>query len=298
MSDSERWEAAQALRKKKQKRSKSNNRLLGPVEDVIFNEMEERNAHRDTLHLHPSEMAKGTWCLRETYYKMTGEPTTNPEVFSFRTINLFAEGHFSHEKWQEWLRRAGVLWGNWKCPWCGNKWEAQSPAHCPKCFEGPPKYAEVDIYDEKHKIMGHTDGWIKDSEGEALLEIKTLGVGTLMFEAPTLFKAYRDGHVPLDEVWKRIKRPLASHNRQIQLYMYVLGVPKAIVIYEWKPTQEVKEFHIELDMDVVQPLLDGALALLDDIDEGRLPLRPREATDRDSDVCRYCQFKDTCWEEK
>lgn len=292
----ERWESAQALRKVKKKRNKKNRRLLDPVEDVIFNEMEERNAHRDTEHLHPSEMAKANWCLRQTYYKMTDTTPSNPETFGFRRINLFAEGHFTHEKWQEWLRRAGVLWGDWKCKWCGHKWEDQSPSHCPVCYEGPPVYAEVTIYNEQYKIMGHTDGWIKDEEGEALLEIKSLGIGTLMFEAPTLFQAYRDGHVSLDEVWTRIKRPLASHNRQVQLYMYLLNVPKAIVLYEWKPTQDTKEFHVELDMEVVQPLLDGCLAILDSLDDGSVPLRPRDATSRESDVCKYCQFKDKCWE--
>lgn len=298
MSGTDKWEAAQALRKIKQKKSKSNKRLLAPVEDVIFNEMKERNAKRDTLHLHPSEISKGDWCLRRTYYKMTDTEETNPEVFSFRKVNIFAEGHFSHEKWQEWLRRAGVLWGDWQCRACGHKWTAQSPECCPECSHTPPIYKEVEVYDDKYKIMGHTDGWIRDDEGEALLEIKTVGVGTLAFEAPSLFGAYRDGLISLDELWKRIKRPLATHNRQIQLYMYVLGVDKAVVIYEWKPTQDVKEFHIELDMEVVQPLLDGALALLDDIEDGRTPLRHQDASGPDSDVCRLCAYKDKCWEDQ
>jgi rubrerythrin len=298
--DSEKWLAAQATRKVKRKRSKSNDRILGPIEDVVFNEMKERNAGRDTLHLHPSEMAKADWCLRSTFYKMTGVEESNREVFSLRMMNIFAEGHSIHEKWQEWLRRAGVLWGDWRCRGCEEKFTALAPTECPGCGQMHRgfDYLEVDVYDDKHKIMGHTDGWIKDDEGEALLEIKTVGIGTLAFEAPSLFQAYRDGHVSLDEVWKRIKRPLSTHNRQIQLYMYVLGVDKAVVLYEWKPTQEVREFHIELDMDVVQPLLDGALAVLDSIQDGSVPLRPREATSSDSDICARCSFKDRCWEDE
>jgi rubrerythrin len=297
MSDSDRWEAAQALRKTRKKRDKKNNRVLGPAEDAIFAEMGERNSQRDTKHLHPSDISKGNWCLRQTYYKMTDTTPTNPETFTLRKINLFAEGHFTHEKWQEWLRRAGILWGNWLCQWCHHKWEALSPSHCPVCYEGPPKYAEVDIYDAEYHIIGQADGWLKDDMGDAILEIKSLGVGTLMFEAPTLFQAFRDGHLDLDEVWKRIKRPLATHNRQVQLYMYFLGVHKAVVLYEWKATQEVKEFHIELDMDVVNPMLTGALAVLDSLKDNTVPLRPQAATDRSSEVCTYCQFKDECWGE-
>lgn len=295
----DRWEAAQVTRAIRKKREKSNDRLLGVIEDVVFNEMEERNSHRDTEHLHPSEMSKNNWCLRQTFYKMTGEEQTNPEVFSFRTMNIFAEGHSIHEKWQEWLRRAGVLWGKWKCKVCEHEWVALAPDNCPSCHQDrlPPFYKEVSIYNERYHIMGHTDGWIKDDEGEALLEIKTVGVGTLAFEAPSLFQAYRDGDLTVDDVWKRIKRPLATHNRQIQLYMYCLNVPKAVVLYEWKPTQEVKEFHISLDMEVVQPLLDGALAVLDSLKDGSTPLRPREAYGPDSDVCKYCAFKEKCWNE-
>ena len=297
MTDDARWAAAQTQRAKKKKRDKSNKRLLGPLEEVIYKQMDERNSHRDTDHLHPSEMAKANWCLRQTFWKMQGLPESNPEVYNLRKMNIFAEGHNIHDKWQEWLRAAGVLWGNWDCKWCGHRWEELSPSHCPECFEGPPKYAEVDLYDDKHKIMGHTDGWIKDAEGDALLEIKSVGIGTIRWEAPSMYEAYEHGDITLDDLWKRIRRPLASHNRQIQLYMYVLGVPKAVVLYEWKPTQEVREFHLELDMDVVQPLLDGALAVLDSMADLTVPLRPVDATGPTCNTCRFCNYREDCWSD-
>jgi len=296
--DSEKWAAAQVQRRMRKKRAKANSRLLDPLEEVIYKEMEDRNRSRDKKHLHPSEMAKANWCLRQTWYKMTDVTESNPETFNFRKMNIFAEGHYIHAKWQEWMRRAGVLWGTWNCQWCDHSWEGLAPTICPECYHGPPVYGEVSLFDEDHQIMGNTDGWIKDEHGEALVEIKSVGIGTIRWEAPSLYAAYEAGDIDLDGLWKRIRRPLATHERQIQLYMYVLGVHDAIVLYEWKPTQEVREFHIKLDMGVVQPLLDGALAVLDSIRDGSVPLRPIAASSKSSDVCRFCAYKDTCWEQK
>ena len=297
MSSTDPWIHAERL--KKAKRTKANHRLTGAIEGIVFNEMNERNEERDTEHLHPSEMAKNDWCLRQSYYKMTKEKESNPEsTANFRRMNIFAEGHAIHDKWQEWLRRAGILWGNWKCIGCYDTWEALAPAHCPSCGNTRTvRYAEVPLYSKKYHIIGHTDGVIRDDEGEALLEIKSVGLGTIRWDAPQMYEAYEDGRIDLDELWKRIKRPLAAHNRQIQLYMFILGIHKAVVIYEWKPTQEVREFKVDLDMEVVQPLLDGALAVQDSLKDKVPPLRFSGAT-RSSKACRFCPYKTTCYDSE
>ena len=94
------------------------NRLQGKIEVALLAEAAEKNAKRDTVHLHPSEMAKERWCPRQSWYKIRGTETTNNESFSFNRLNIFAEGDAIHSKWQRWMHKAGILIGDWKCLAC------------------------------------------------------------------------------------------------------------------------------------------------------------------------------------
>jgi CRISPR/Cas system-associated exonuclease Cas4 (RecB family) len=78
--------------------------------------------------------------------------------------------------------------------------------------------------------------------------------------------------------------------------MYCRNLHNAIVIYEWKPTQEFKEFHLSYDHALVQPMLDGAKLVLGAIEEGIAPSRPQGY--RKSVECRFCPFKEHCWNGK
>ena len=270
-------------------------RLLGKVERVLLQSSEKRNQQRDTAHLHPSEMAKENWCPRQSYFKMTDMEVSDPESFSFQRLNIFEEGHYIHAKWQDWMHQTGILVGFWKCNRCGDKWWAKSPDRCPACFEQDFRYAEVPLSNEEYHILGHADGQIEDDQGEALVELKSVGLGTIRFDAPALYKAYETGDIKLDELWKRIKRPLASHNRQIQIYMFCKNIHNAVVIYEWKPTQEVKEFALKYDPSVVKPLLEGAKSILEAIKDDMPPVKPASATSTSCATCKFCPFKSKCW---
>jgi len=274
----------------------SEKRLLGKIERVLLQDSADRNSQRDTAHLHPSEMAKENWCPRQSFYKMTDKEVSNPESFSFQRLNIFEEGHYIHAKWQHWMHQTGILVGNWKCKRCKHRWYAKAPSRCPECYEMDLVYAEIPLKNEEHHIIGHADGLIEDENGEALVELKSVGLGTIRFDAPTLYKAYSDGEITLDELWKRVKRPLSSHNRQIQLYMYCTGVHSAVVIYEWKPTQEVREFGLKFSPEVVEPMLEGARQVIKALADDKTPDRPKSATHKSSATCKFCPYKQTCWE--
>lgn len=258
---------------------------------------EEKNGHRDTDHIHPSEMASENWCPRATWYKITGEEISDPDRVTFQRLNIFAEGDTIHEKYQNLLHRAGILIGMWKCLVCGNKWWDKSPASC-NCGSTLIKYAEVPLSDPAHRIMGNADGLCEDDDGEWLLEIKSVGLGTVRYDAPNLHAAYANGTISLDELWKRIKRPLAAHNRQIQLYMNTTGIHDAIVLYEWKPNQEVREFAVKFDPDVVKPMLDKCDAIIQAIEDETPPPKPEAAVNKSCNLCQYCDYKSTCWAKK
>lgn len=275
-----------------------NRRVLGPIEEAMREDMILNNSTRDTVHLHPSEMAKNDWCTRATWYKVKDTSQSNPENLNLRRINILAEGNNIHDKWQTWMRRAGILAGNWKCRVCHHKWwEDAPPSICPECEASPEliRYAEVPVEDTEHRIIGHADGLIIDQTGKALIEIKSVGLGTIRWDAPKMYELYEDGTLGIDALWKRLKRPLTTHLRQINLYMHCTGIHDAVVIYEWKPTQEVKEFQITYDPALVDPMLAKALTLIDDIDNDVLPPRYPGAM-KSKQPCVFCSYKSTCFE--
>ena len=273
-------------------------RILTDVEAVLQTETKDRDAHRDTEHFHPSELAKDNWCPRSTWYKITGEEVSNQQRRNLRLLNIVTEGNNIHDKWQRWMHKAGGLWGWWKCKKCKVKWDALSPSECPDCGSTDIEYKEVPIDLPKYKMIGHADGvWI-DDDGKVVVEIKSVGLGTLRWEAPKLYEAYEDGKLSLDDLWKRIRRPLTSHRRQVNLYMYALGISNAVVIYEWKPDQDVKSFELSFNMELIEPILEGITQVMDCLEDDVAPPRHADATSKSCDVCRFCAYRSTCWSKK
>jgi rubrerythrin len=276
--------------------AKPERRLLSRLESLVAEENKDRNADRDRIHLHASEMSKNDWCPRASVYRMTHVPESDPDNLSLRRLNVFTEGHAIHDKWQRWMYKAGGLAGLFRCPECRWTWYDRSPFECPECgHHGMMDYREVPLRDDERLIMGHADGEWWDKHGMALVEIKSIGLGTLRWDAPNLYEGYESGDMSLDDLWKRIKRPLLPHRRQISLYLHMRGLTNAIVLYEWKPDQDVREFHVRKEEELIAPLLDKAEQVVHAVSVGALPPRPVEATHKSSEFCRFCPFKTECW---
>ena len=283
----------------KQKFSEKNRqRILPAVESALADEMRNRNSRRDIEHFHASEMAKANWCPRSTWYKMKETPESDPDRLNLRRLNILTEGNNIHDKWQRWMWKAGCLYGEWGCGECDYRFWATSPTECLNCLGGDLYYREVPLYNEEYHMLGHADGIWEDADGQALVEIKSVGLGTLRWDAPQLYQAYADGDLDFDGLWKQIKRPLASHIRQASLYMFALGLTEAVIIYEWKPDQDVKEFRIKLDMDRIQGILDKVKETIPLLDGDEPPSKPHNAFGKKSEVCRFCNYKSKCWNGK
>lgn len=273
---------------------RSKGRVLPLVEMEMVKEAKLKNEQRDTEHLHPSELSKKDWCARSAYYKITGLEVP-PEKHSSTRLNVFAEGNYIHAKWQKWLWKAGILSGLWNCQSCSNGWYAVSPSVCPSCSSDRLSYREIPVRDDEHRIIGHADGEILDKEGRALIEIKSVGVGTVRFEKPALYADYADKKLTIDEMWKNIKSPFASHSRQGQIYMHCRKLDTIIFIYEWKPTQEIKEFIVKYNPDIVNPILNNCKLVLSHLDSNTTPDRPEWAVAKTCAGCKYCPYKAVCW---
>jgi hypothetical protein len=102
-----------------------------------------------------------------------------PSVKGSYTSDLYlGMGTVAHSVTQRWLGRQGVLWGDWRCPYCQHLYCWSNDPTCPKC-------GRETIYRELAfavgDFTGHCDGFIELPTLKALLllEIKTTSVGKL-----------------------------------------------------------------------------------------------------------------------
>lgn len=206
---------------------------------------------------------------------------------SFTLENVFAEGNSIHAKWQNWLADTGYLWGDWRCSRCSeyvrdsDKPESSRFGPCVgtdwvKLQEIDPigwpdyphdwKYKEVTLASTTHKISGHADGAL--TKHKCLIEIKSMGVGTLKFEAPKLMNDHTHSVngkniLDIEGLWKDFSRPLLSHVKQGNIYLWMakqMGLPfdSIVFLYEFKANQRTKEFRVQSSEDILEPLLTTA----------------------------------------
>lgn len=131
----------------------------------------------------------------------------------------------------------------------------------------------------RYRIAGHADGWISDIGDDCLIEVKSIGSGTIRIEAPEIWEKAEEN---LEDAWRNIKRPFASHVRQGALYLelgsqmvkrgYFDTFPDEIVfIYELKSNQDIKEFVVKRSQEITDRLLDTAARVVEAVDNRTLP---------------------------
>jgi CRISPR/Cas system-associated exonuclease Cas4 (RecB family) len=248
-----------------------------------------------TGHMHPSDMAKKDWCGRHDYYRIIGTPPerkaqANP---SFRMANVFAEGHAIGGKYIQWMWEMGILIGDFQCKDCGHRWGDISPSKCQFCLSESLVYKEYPLRRNRYLVEGHADA---ATTLECLVEIKSIGIRTLAFEAPRLYQRYLDGTKP-EDIWFEMNRPFPSHMRQGQLYLWMAWpvYEQIVFIYESKFHQQTKEFVVEYNKSLIAPLLETAKAVTIGVEQGLPPTRPSWAESPEGKVCASCEYRRTCW---
>lgn len=93
-------------------------------------------------------------------------------------------------------------------------------------------------------------------------------------------------------IFRGLNEPKEENVNQIQLYLHYFKIPKGILLYVNKDTQELKEFIVKYNEDQVNNLLKGVKDLKKKIDSNIIPSR---ISDYPSNwQCKYCQFKEIC----
>jgi predicted RNA-binding protein with PUA domain len=242
---------------------KKRTRLLGDVERYL---LKRPAGDRRTDVLHPSEIIKKDFCLRGSYYLLKGYPKlqANPAL---RMQVIFDEGHYIHAKWQGYFQGMGVLHGKFKCRICNKVTVGTSPKVCDMCGrENSLEYAEVQLTDPALRIAGHTDGWVKNIGPDCLIEIKSIGPGTIRYGNPSLMA---DANGDILKAWGNINRPFSDHILQGQVYLELMNrmgytddegnpVDEIVFLYELKLDQSYKEFNVKRDYELVRHVFEKA----------------------------------------
>jgi CRISPR/Cas system-associated exonuclease Cas4 (RecB family) len=93
-------------------------------------------------------------------------------------------------------------------------------------------------------------------------------------------------------IFRNLTQPKEENVFQIQLYMHYFNIKNGLLLYIDKDQQNIKEFAVRYDENLVKGLLDGFYDLKSKIEANSVPARlpdyPRNWQ------CNYCQFKDIC----
>jgi hypothetical protein len=254
---------------------KTRSRLLGDIDRYL----QKRPAgDRSTTVLHPSEMIKNDFCLRGSYFLLSGHTKVAPNP-GLKLQSIFDTGHQTHAKWQAWFKDMGVLHGNFTCLVCNKKTWGTSPTSCEHCGRGDRlEYSEVTLRDDSLRIAGHTDGWVKGIGNDTLIEIKTIGPGTLRADMNLMAAADFD----FMKAWSNITRPFRDHILQGQVYLELMNrmgyvgddgkpINEIVFLYELKADQSYKEFSIKRDFEIVRHVFEKAEKVVKAVEAGVAP---------------------------
>lgn len=252
------------------KSNKNNTRVLHRVEKHLIS----RPNDRDLTVMHPSAMASSAWCHREQYWQLLGRKPFDKGT-SLKTQIVFSTGHGAHANWQTWFSEMGTLKGLWFCHTCQEQWFGFSKDHTGSSF-CKIDYEEVPLNFDPLRMRGHADGWLVGFEDPLLLEVKTIGEGSLRWYAPHLLRESDQDWV---KAWEKIEQPFSDHITQAQIYLKLgelMGLkdfPTEIAfIYEAKGIHEIKEFIVRKSDFSVAPIFDAAAMIIQAIDNGKPPL--------------------------
>ena len=242
---------------------------------------------------HPSEWGS---CIRKTAYRYYNykQPfviKTAKDIDS-RSVRIFDNGDYMHARWQKYLDDAGILRGRWKCKKCGKEFGSNSgllgifnPAHekgwnC-QCGNNDMEYVELPVQSlPEYNFSGHCD---------AVVDVSGTPLKRGCFDVFVIdFKSIKDQN------FASLEGAEYKHAVQVNIYMWLLGLDGAIVLYENKNTQKIRECFVPRNDALIGTIKSETLALVDLLNNNKIPKRPAGMTPS-KDPCCWCDFAKYCY---
>lgn len=119
-------------------------------------------------------------------------------------------------------------------------------------------------------VFGRADAIISDGRNLYVLDIKSIN----------------------SSAFKYLTKPKEENIFQLQLYLHYFRIPKGILLYVNKDTQELKEFLVDYNQTLSQNLIDDLKSVKAKIDKNIVPARIPDYPNNWQ--CRYCQYREIC----
>lgn len=161
------------------------------------------------------------------------------QTYDAKVARTFQFGHAFHKLVQDdWFGKWGWLYGDWRCDGCGEIHRKRiRPEKCERCECDVFHYLELKYENKVIGLTGHPDGILCLPDGEEkILEIKTASS-----------HSYR-------QILQKSK-PLESHYNQVQIYMFMTGITKSVILYFDKDESLMTDFHIDYRKETVDKIL-------------------------------------------
>jgi hypothetical protein len=248
-------------------------------------------------------------CPRSIFYTRTG--VSSDGVIDPRTRRIFDNGHGVHERLQGYLQEEGILLMPETPVW--NK-ELKILGHCDGILKmnkfslaileiksiNSNGFSHLISAKPEHQMQAQVYMYCLEKVREELAECKDkhefeIVKAELLGEYATLMEGFiMDGR-------KFSKEEKIAHKVSImeKVLDILYDIPKRIdtmtVIYENKDTQDIKEYVIKWDDDLVSFIVDKYKTLNKAVETNKVPNRPDDATIKSFQFCRYCNYSFYCW---
>lgn len=91
-----------------------------------------------------------------------------------------------------------------------------------------------------------------------------------------------------------IEKPQLHHERQIQVYMHVLGVANGMLLYVQKDNLETRSFEVEYERAKAEQVIERFKLLHKCLSENKVPEPEAKEDKRMQWMCKYCDYADRC----
>lgn len=245
-------------------------------------------------------------CPRSQFYVRTA--VKKDGVIDARTRRIFDNGHHVHDRIQSYLKEEGCLLID-ECPvW---DWDLKILGHTDGILRvnkfslaileiksiNSNAYSHLTTAKPEHQMQAQVYMYCVEKLRKTIQEAEDFDSikAELLQRYYDLLETFVEGgsRYTKDE---KINFQVDTMEKIINiLYATPRPIDTMSVLYENKDNQDIKEFVIKWDENLVEEIKEKYEAINEAVEENDEPKRPDDATSKSSQFCRYCNYTYQCW---